>query len=160
MQAGNLDSLVHLKQVQADIREWYEQESRKVVLHSWVDNVQLSEKVRIFHNVQHKKMVKRSSILRLETSDGIMEGHQACSNFLQKELSSLLLNPAILDPAAQTSLLAEVKPVFTEADNLRMKKLPNKDFVYQVVTAIAEGNPLPTSMRTCLMVYGSKPKNL
>ena len=32
VQAGNLDSLVHLKQVQADIREWYEQESRKVVL--------------------------------------------------------------------------------------------------------------------------------
>ena len=63
VQAGNLDSLVHLKQVQADIREWYEQESRKVVLQSRVDDVQLSEKVRIFHHEQHKKMVKRSFIL-------------------------------------------------------------------------------------------------
>ena len=130
VQAGNMDSLVQLKQVQADIREWYEQESKKIVLQSRVDDVQLSEKVRIFHHEQHRKTVKRSSILRLDTREGILEGHQACSNFLQKELSNLLLNPANLDIAAQNSLLAEVKPVFSEADNTRLQKLPSKDYVY------------------------------
>ena len=79
-----------------------------------------------------------------------------------------------------------------EVDNTRLKKLPSKEYVYevlcksnlnsaagtdgitsllykehwnllrdslhQVVTAIAEGNSLATSVRTCLMVYGAIPK--
>ena len=50
LQAGNWDNLWQLKQVQADIREWYEEESRKIVIQSRVEDVQNSEKERIFHH--------------------------------------------------------------------------------------------------------------
>ena len=52
-------------------------------------------------------------ILNLETDDGILEGHAACSTYLQDKVAKLLLHPAILDPIAQATLLAEVIPVFT-----------------------------------------------
>ena len=48
LQAGNMDRLVQLRQVQSEIQLWYENESRKVVLQSRVEDVQSSEKVRIF----------------------------------------------------------------------------------------------------------------
>ena len=133
LQAGNRESFGQLKQVQADILEWYENESRKVVLQSRVEDVQLSEKVRIFHHEQHRKHVKRSSILKLQTADGLLEGHSACSDFLQNEVAKLLLSPASLDSSAQAALLAEVKPVFSEADNDKLKKLPSKDYVLEVL---------------------------
>jgi hypothetical protein len=117
LQAGNMDSMGRLKEVQSDIQQWYQKESEKVVLQSRVDDVQQSEKVRIFHHEQHKKHIKRSSILKLDTREGILEGHDACSEFLQQELANLLLNPAELDSTAQASLLSEVKPVFTDDDN-------------------------------------------
>ena len=70
-----------------------------------------------FPHEQHQKHLKHSSILQLETETGILEGHSACSSYLEGEVAKLLLNPAILDPASQEILLAEVEPVFTEEDN-------------------------------------------
>ena len=45
LQAGILSRLGQLKQVQSEIKEWYEAESRKVILQSRVDDVQQSEKI-------------------------------------------------------------------------------------------------------------------
>ena len=45
LQAGSMSRLAQLKQVQSEIQEWYEAESRKVVLQSRVDDVQQSEKI-------------------------------------------------------------------------------------------------------------------
>ena len=46
LQAGCLERMSPLKEVQRDIQEWYQTESRKVVLQSRVEDVQQSEKVR------------------------------------------------------------------------------------------------------------------
>ena len=68
-----------LKQIQGQLSDWYERESSKIVLQSRVEDVQQSEKVRIFHHEQHQKQYKKSSILNLDTEPGILWGHAACS---------------------------------------------------------------------------------
>ena len=75
--------------LQAKIQEWYEAASQRVILQSRVDDVQQSEKVRIYHHEQDKKLVKRSSILKLKTEDGLLEGHDECSKYLVCEASKL-----------------------------------------------------------------------
>ena len=133
LQAGNTDCFVQLRQVQSDIQKWYENESRKVVLQSRVEDVQLSEKVRIFHHEQHKKYVKRTSILKLKTREGMKEGHTECSSYLQREAANLLLHPAQLDIAAQDALLAELQLVYSDVDNERLRNFPSKDTVFDIL---------------------------
>ena len=133
LQAGDKNRLGQLKEIKTNIVAWYERESRKIILQSRVDDVQQSEKVRIFHHEQHKKHCKKSSILKLETENGLLEGHDACSAYLEDQIGNLLLHPAVLDPHAQAILLAEITPVFTEADNLNLKKLPGKTEVKEVL---------------------------
>ena len=129
LQAGKVDRLGVLNDIKARIGEWYERESSKVILQSRVEDVQQSEKVRIFHHEQHQKHCKRSAILKLDTETGLLQGHQACSEYLTNKITSLLEQPALLDPQAQAVLLAEVKPVFSEADNKSLLKLPDKEEV-------------------------------
>ena len=76
---------------------------------SRVDDIQCSEKVRIYHHELHRKQIQRSSILKLTTQKGVLEGHTACSDFLQKSVEDLLLNPAQLYQASQETLLAELE---------------------------------------------------
>ena len=110
LQAGNMYRLGQLKQVQGEIKEWYENESRKVVLQSRVDDVQQSEKVRIFHHEQHIKHCRKSSILKLDTEEGVLVGHDALSDYLMNQVIMLLSEPAVLDANAQETLLDEVTP--------------------------------------------------
>ena len=81
-------------------------------------------KVRIYHHELHRKQIRKSSILKLETANGVLLGHKACAEYLEKTVEDLLLHPAHLCHAAQEALLAEVTPVFTEADNWKMLKQP------------------------------------
>ena len=133
LQAGNLHRLVQLNQVHGEIKEWYEIDSRKLVLQSRVDDVQQSEKVRIYHHEQHVKHCKKSAILKLDTKDGLLIGHEACSDFLVGQVIKLLGEPAVLDPDAQKILLSEVTPVFTEEDNKALEMIPDKDEVREVL---------------------------
>ena len=192
VQMGNTTMLRQLKEIKAEICEWYEAQSRKIILQSRVDDVQESEKVRIFHHEQHRKMCKQSAILKLETESGILEGHDAVAGYLEEQVAGLLLQPAVLDPEAQAVLLAEITPVFTEVDNQNLAKLPDKeelkdilfnsnlnaapgsdgitsllykehwdmlgDHLLEVVTSIHRGEKPTQSQRTCLMVFGTKPK--
>ena len=194
LQAGNMESFVQLRQVQAEIKEWYELESRKVILQSRVDDVQQSEKIRIFHHEQHAKHCKKSAILKLDTEHGVLAGHDACSDYLINQVTELLGQPVQLDPRAQETLLAEVEKVFTEVDIEGLRAVPEKeevrevvfksnlnaapgtdgitsllykehwdllgDSLVQVVQAVHQGEPPTPSQRTCLMVFGSKPKKL
>ena len=64
-----------------------------------------------------------------------MEGHQACAAFLESTVEDLLLHPAQLDHAAQDTLLADVDPVFTDADNDLLLKLPCKQEVKETLAA-------------------------
>ena len=127
--SGNLELLPALREVQVRIEDWFENELQKVKYQARVNDIQVSEKVRIFHHELHRKHVKRSAILKLDTEQGIIEGHKACSEHLQKAMATLLENPAELDETAQDILLNEVKEQFTMEDNIMLAAEPTKDEV-------------------------------
>ena len=133
LQTGEVGRLGELREVQENIKLWYEEESKKIIIQSRVDDVQFSEKVRIFHHEQHQKLIKRSAILQLDTEHGTLTGHSACSSYLEEEVAKLLLHPATLDTAAQEILLAEVEPVFTDEDNRMLLAPPSQDEVKEVL---------------------------
>ena len=72
----------------------------------------------------------RSSILKLQTDQEALEGHDACSDYL---VANLLFNPAVLDADAQALLQSEVVPGFTDEDNQILEKLPDKEDVKDVL---------------------------
>ena len=151
-----------------------------------------SERVRIYHHDLHKKHLKRSSILKLDTEKGLLEGHTQCSQYLEEKVGDLLLQPSLVDQVARDIMLAEVEKVFTDQDNLKLCKIPSMENVKEVlsasnlmaapgtdgipsllyskcwevmgpaltevVQAIHSGGQPTLSMRTSLMVFGSKPK--
>ena len=85
-----------------------DQENSKVKHQTRASEYQYGEKVRIYHHELHRKMIKRSSILKLETPSGILEGHSACAAYLEQTVESLLLHPAQLDQGAQQALLLKL----------------------------------------------------
>ena len=133
LQIGNIDSFAKLRQIQAEIQNWYEDESRKVIIQSRVDDVQQSEKVRIFHHEQHIKHCEKSAILKLSTDEGVLVGHEACSKFLFSQVQQLLCKPAFLDLEAQKKLLTVVDPLFSEAQNQAFIELPEKEEIKKVL---------------------------
>ena len=60
--------------------------------------ISISEKVRINHHRIHQKI---SSITKLETHAGIVEGYNDCAAALEANISNHLVNPAKLDSKAQ-----------------------------------------------------------
>ena len=188
---GN-NKLAELTSIQLQIQAWYSKLAENSQHQSRVDEFQLAEQTRIYHHEIHKKHLKRSSILKLLTETGLIEGHDSCAKYLENLVADLLLKPAELDENAQELLLAEIKPVVTDADNTMLSSAPDKkevletlkeanlkaapgtdgitSLVYKqcwdsvgnaltaVVLALARGEKLPTSMRTALMVFGTKPK--
>ena len=72
---GEFSQYTELRCVQVDIEEWYQHESEKVLLQSRTYEVCCGEKVRIYHHGLHKKHLKRSSIMKLQTEIGLLEGH-------------------------------------------------------------------------------------
>ena len=111
VQQGQWDKLGELKTVNLLMEKWYQKESEKIQHQSRVQEFQASEKSSIYHHELHKKYIKKTSILQLQTPSGLLEGHEACSSFLEKTVEDLLLHPAVLDPHAQHALLSEVEPV-------------------------------------------------
>ena len=77
--------------------------------------------------------MKRSSILKLSTENGIIEGHQQCSEYLEQQVADLLLTPAPNDSSAQFILLDEVLKVFSEKDNESLLAIPELKDVKNVV---------------------------
>ena len=65
----------------------------------------------------------------------MLEGHQACADFLQQKVEDLLLHPAELDQAAQECLLSEVDPVFTPDDNNLLLEQPSHEDVLETLAA-------------------------
>jgi hypothetical protein len=59
--------------------------------------------------------------------------HVLHTAYLENSVADLLLHPAQLDHAAQQVLLAEVEPVFTEADNQMLCALPDKKEVKEIL---------------------------
>ena len=182
---GLTDQLGELQAVHLLIDRWYNKESEKVQHQARVDEFQENEKSSIYHHELHKTIVKKSSILKLQTEDGLITGHAACAAQLEQTVEDLLLHPGHLDQVSQQILLDEVTPVFTEKDismflsppskldvweticNSNLNATPGcdgipslayKDPVRDVMLAIFNSQDLQPSMRTKLMVFGSKPK--
>ena len=63
--------------------------------------------------------------MKLDTEDGLLEGHSKCSEFLHKSVRKLLCNPADLDKVSQSDLLSLVSPVFTSEDNDLLETMPS-----------------------------------
>ena len=97
------------------------------------NDVNFNEKVRIYHHGQHLQFRKRSSILKLQTPKGIVEGHSECAKALKSNVSNHLSNPALLNPLAQEILLNEVDVSFTEEDNSKLKSVPTKSEIKSVL---------------------------
>jgi hypothetical protein len=184
--------LADLKSIHLLIEQWYKKESEKVQYQSRVNEFQSNEKTTIYHHELHNRVIKRNAILRLQSEQGLLEGHTACATYLEKSVEELLLHPATLDKVSQQVLLDEVVPVFTAKDNEqfltppdaeKVRKVVNSSNLYaapgtdgipsllykecwnvlgtpltEVMLAIGEGQNLQKSMRTSLMVFGSKPK--
>ena len=108
----------------------------------------------------HQKHTRRTSILKLEIEQGILEGHGACSEYLQHKVAELLLHPAVLDKEAQTVLLAEVDHTFTDEDNKMLSAIPTKEEVKESVMSSnvhgAPGSDGITSLlyRECFNILG------
>ena len=133
IQKGDFSRLSELKEVQLEIQAWHDSECEKITIQARSDEMNSSEKVRIYHHELHAKHIRRSSILKLKTEEGTLEGHDACVQYLGKSVGDLLLHHADLDVAAQETLLREVKEVFTDKDNELMMKMPNKEEVKESV---------------------------
>ena len=100
LQQGLTNKLGELKEVHLLMEAWYQKESEKVKYQSRLDEFQQNEKTTLYHHELLKKTIKKSSILRLQTDNGIIEGHEACDKFLEKTVEDLLLHPAELDEMA------------------------------------------------------------
>ena len=114
---GAANKLGELRTVHCEIEQWYSREADKIKLQSRIKEYQDNEKTRIYHHEIHRNQIKKSSILKLQTENGLILGHQACADYLEQTVVDHYLSPAILDPVAQQALLAEVEPVFTEQEN-------------------------------------------
>ena len=135
LQDGDLGKFSELRCVQVEIQSWYEKESEKILLQSRSDEVSMNEKVRIYHHDLHRKHLKRSSILKLQTDGGLMEGHEQCASYLEQQVADLLTNPALFDQTARDVLLGEVEPVFSAKDNEKFLSLPSLSDVKKRVLA-------------------------
>ena len=109
----------------------------KLIIKTRTDEISVSESARLYHHELHKKQkqIKKTSILQLQTVAGLIEGHLACADYLEKQVEELLLQPHPVDLAARNTLLAEVQDkVFTELDNKKLLALPTAKKVKEVVS--------------------------
>ena len=100
VQSGMMQFLADLHFVQAEIVSWHKKECDKVKLQSRCEEINSAENVRIYHHELHKRHLKITSILKLETDDESFTGHDECSQYLEHLIGKLLLQPAVLDSQA------------------------------------------------------------
>ena len=134
LQLGMNSMLGELKKVHLLIESWYQKESEKVQHQSRLDEFQRNEKTTLYHHELLKKVIKKSSILKLQTDMGLLEGHDSCAKFLEQTVEDLLLHPADLDMGAQDTLLKEIDVVFSEQDNQKFLTSPTRDKVFEVLS--------------------------
>ena len=141
-----------LKRVHFQIENWFLSEVEKIKHQARVDDIQISEKVRIYHHELHQKHIKKSSILKLQHENMTFLGHQECMNYLQSKVSDLLEKEAQLDVAAQEALLNDVGVSFSDSDNQLLTALPTKEEVKESVRTANDG-AAPVSDGISNLVY-------
>ena len=107
-----------------------------MVIQARTVEVNLGETVRLYHHELHKKHLKRSYILKLQTENGLLEGHAACASYLEQQVKDLLLQPAPIDQIARNTLLAEIQENdFTDDDNDMLLATPTSKEVREIVSS-------------------------
>ena len=127
------ESLSELIGVQSKIQAWYRTLAEKIQHQSRVEEFQVAEQTRIYHHEIHRKHLKKSSILKLETESGMLVGHDSCTKYLENLVSDLLCNPSELDQASQDILLSEIECVVSEEDNVMLLAIPEKKEVLETL---------------------------
>ena len=135
VKSGNFEALGELKAVHNLIQAWYQKSCDKIKDQSRASEFQTNEKVTIYHHEVHKKLIKKSAILKLDTPHGTIEGHDKCAEYLENEVKNLLLVDAGLSLYAQEKLLEEVLPCFTDADNIALAAAPTMKDVEETVNS-------------------------
>ena len=67
IQRGDSGKLAELKQVQLEIQMWHETECEKIKIQARSEEMDSSEKVRIYHHELHAKHIRKYSILKLKS---------------------------------------------------------------------------------------------
>ena len=80
------ESITHIEEIS---------DSEKIKLQSKTDEVNSSEGVRIYHHELHAKHIKKSSILKLKTENGILQGHEEVRRFLEESVDTSLPPPEV-----------------------------------------------------------------
>ena len=122
----NNDEFLELETVKMCICQWYKDQSKKVQEQFRKAEFQESEQTNIYHHELHKTYINKGNILRLDTEQGILVGHESCAAYLEKQVNDLLGKPAHLDSDAQEQLLNLVSSVITREDNIKLEALPTK----------------------------------
>ena len=128
---GQLSHLPKLREVQLMINEWFEEQAEKIKLHAKLHDIEDSEKVRIYHHEQLYRASNRSSITKLKAAEGLITGHRACADLLNKQTEDLLGAEAPLSQVAQEALLDGVEGVFTDKDNEMLEKEITNEEVWE-----------------------------
>ena len=108
------------------VNNWYLEESRELFIKCRAKDIDASESSTIYHHQIHKKLIKQSSLLKLDTPDGMKLGHHECRQYMEKMMTELL-RPVNLDPTAQNLLLDETPEVFNEEDRIFFSKEPSTE---------------------------------
>ena len=90
--------------------------------------------------------------MKLETENGMLEGHRECMDYLEDNVEKVFGNAAVLDGDAQQSLLREVEKVFTEEDNEMLSAEISKEEVRKLLW-LANVNSSPGSDGLTYLVY-------
>ena len=114
---GNKEALGSLKEIQLKIVNWFEEEAEKVKRFAQLEDIEKSEKVRLYHHELHKRVVNKSTIVKLRTPEKDLIGHKECAEYLAEEVRNLWEKEIHLNDEAQEELLQDVEKVFTEEDN-------------------------------------------
>ena len=100
----------------------------------------------------HQKLVKESSIRKIETEHGSLTGHSECAKYLEEKVAEFLLTPL---PLGQT--------VFTDGDNEMLLAVSTTGKVKEVLAdchlpAAPGTDSIPSLVEMVQAIYaGSKP---
>ena len=126
---GNLHKISDLEEVHKRMMSWYEEEAKKLLVQINMNEITEADSVNIHHYEIHQKRNVKSDILKLETEEGVIEGHGDCSNFLINQTAAVMEIDTILDVNSQNYLLNFVEKSFTDADNEILRAPPTLDEV-------------------------------
>ena len=75
---GDKTYFVELKEVQAIINHYFEDEASKILLEIDMEDINGDETVQIHHHEIYEKRITQSSILQLQSEGEVITGYKAC----------------------------------------------------------------------------------